>query len=960
MKLKIYQNELDVSEFIEKDYECLLKEWMQIREQFPLARLYKDSVCVQNDVTPKTRQDALDLLNADADYFVVCHAGAALPAWAIWAALAVSVAVSVYAYMNMPKVEASAETGGSSNNSLSQRQNKHRVNQRINDQYGTVKSIPDLIAPVYRYYKDNVQVEECLLCIGRGYYEINHDTIKEAETPVNTIEGASISVYEPGYPLISASPQIKIGEAFEEYPLVTKQISSIDGKQTLLSPNSGILKYYGVSFSGNKLNVTTASQGSEKDWQWNIITKNWNSLARDLYADFTRNFSSGEQIIIENAIFGTVDDATISGTTDVDTAGILTIATSTDINNPDYFKKIRVVSLLVNDATAGNLDLAGEYKVDSIVKTGSSGAWVYTVTLNSNFGEVNPNFTLLSADTSGVLSGVLTDNENNIDLSGTYTIASVSSNEITLVSPATVNGDWNRLGELTSQQVNDMLNRLITFKGSSENFIGWYYGGNKDTTGFILNFLAQNGIYDGDRSKQVAIEVHYQQVIDGVPTGSIYKVGDVMQGTANNRNPIGMTIKQAFPFTGQFRFRVKRINDNGSSASLIDDVVFESAYSYYQTLKLQYDDVTVARLKRLAIGSGTNASELNMIATRKLYSYSSGVQSAQRIATNNFADIVVDIATDPYIGRMQLSEIDVQSLYELSNDIEDYFGTSKACEFNYTFDDKNASYQEMIFMIAEAVFCTARRENGLHYFSFERETPNSLILFNHRNMKPESLNINDLFGIQDDYDGVELKWRDPSDNYAEAVIKLPDELQTNYKTVETVGVTNPLQAHFLAWRVWNKLRFNRKAVEFTAYGEADLVTRKDRIALVDSTLPILCSGEIEYQDNTVLTLDYPVDLDPLEQYVIHLQLKTGVVDVVDIVQQIDDYHVEIARIPLMPLVVDGVAHATFSITLATEANFDAYLIEEKDPNATFESTVRAIQYDPRYYQNDKDHINELI
>ncbi|MCE1272433.1 MAG: hypothetical protein LWW88_12940 [Acinetobacter sp.] len=960
MKLKIYQNELDVSEFIEKDYECLLKEWMQIREQFPLARLYKDSVCVQNDVTPKTRQDALDLLNADADYFVVCHAGAALPAWAIWAALAVSVAVSVYAYMNMPKVNTGAESSGSSNNSLSQRQNKHRANQRINDQYGTVKSIPDLIAPVYRYYKDNVQVEECLLCIGRGYYEINPDSIKEAETPVNTIEGASISIYEPSYSLVGASPQIKIGEAFEEYPLVAKQISSIDGKQTLLSPNSGELKYKFVSFSDNKVAVTNGVQYVNTEWTWSYITSTFMFKPDNVYADFTSKFASGEQIIIENAIFGSVNDSTISGTTDVDTAGILTIATSIDINNPNYFKKIRVVSLLVNDATAGDLDLAGEYKVDSIVKSGSSGAWVYTVTLNSNFGEVNPNFTLLSADTSGVLSGVLTDNDNNIDLSGTYTIASVSSNEITLVNPATVNSDWNRLGELTSQQVNDMLNRAVTFKGSSENFIGWYYGGNKDTTGFILNFLAQNGIYDGDRAKQVAIEVHYQQVIDGVPTGAIHKVGSTMQGTASNRNPIGMTIKQAFSFTGQFRFRVKRINDNGNSASLVDDVVFESAYGYYQTLKSWYDDVTVARLKRLAIGSGTNASELNMIATRKLYSYSTGVQSASRIATNNFADIVVDIATDPYVGRMQLSEIDVQSLYELSDEIEDYFGTSKACEFNYTFDDKNSSYQEMIFMIAEAVFCTARRENGLHYFSFERETPNSLILFNHRNMKPESLNINDLFGIQDDYDGVELKWHDPSDNYAEAVIKLPDDLQTNYKTIETVGVTNPLQAHFLAWRVWNKLRFNRKAVEFTAYGEADLVTRKDRIALVDSTVPILCSGEIEQQDNTVLTLDYPVNLDPLKQYVIHLQLKTGVVDVIDIVQQIDDFRVEIARIPLMPLVVDGVAHATFSITLATESDFDAYLIEEKDPSATFESTVRAIQYDPRYYSNDKDHINELI
>lgn len=124
MKLKIYQNELDVSEFIEKDYECLLKEWMQIREQYPLARLYKDSVCVQNDVTPKTKQDALDLLHADADYFVVCHAKGLTPVeWFMVISAVLSVGVAVYTYMNMPKVD-SVESSGSSNNSLSQRQNK--------------------------------------------------------------------------------------------------------------------------------------------------------------------------------------------------------------------------------------------------------------------------------------------------------------------------------------------------------------------------------------------------------------------------------------------------------------------------------------------------------------------------------------------------------------------------------------------------------------------------------------------------------------------------------------------------------------------------------------------------------------------------------------------------------------------------------------------------------------------
>jgi len=379
----------------------------------------------------------------------------------------------------------------------------------------------------------------------------------------------------------------------------------------------------------------------------------------------------------------------------------------------------------------------------------------------------------------------------------------------------------------------------------------------------MLNFLAANGIYEGDRAKQVAIEVHYQQVVDGVPTGQIYKTGISMQGKANNRDQVGATVREALPFTGQFRFRAKRINDNGSSANLIDDVVFESAYSFYETKKLAYEYDTTIRLKRLAIGSGTNASELNLPVTRKLYSYRDGIQSAERIPTSNFADIVINMALDPFIGRFDISEIDVQSLYEVSDEIEAYFGTPKACEFNYTFDNKNSSYQEMAFAVAEAVFCTARRENGKHFFTFEKETPNYLILFNHRNIKPESLTKTNLFGPPDEYEGIEFKWRDATDDYAEAVIKLPHDGLANYKTIESNGVTNAIQAHLLAHRAWNKMQFNRKTIEFTAYGEADLVTRNDRIAIVDDVFKMLGSGEVEAQNNTVLTLDNSINLAQL-------------------------------------------------------------------------------------------------
>lgn len=932
MTLKIFHNELDASECTDRCFDCLLTEWMEVREEYPAARLYSGAICVQNDITPKTKLEAWALKDVTGDYQVLCHAGE--PTTLLLIAAVISIGSAIYTYMNMPEMSTPQDTSGSPNNSLAQRQNKHRVGERSPDIYGKRKSIPDLVSSIYRYYKDKVQVEECLLCFGTGWFEIEEDSIKEGETPVNTIEGASISIYEPGVSLVSESPQIQIGAAFNELPLVTKQVSSIDGKQTLKSPSDGYLVYQGVSFTApNKVKASSAN--------------------------FTDKFNAGEKIDIRNVIFGSAEDRNISGNTNVNvTDGVLTIASNIDIPMPNDYKKIRVTSLLVDGDSGESLNLAGEYPVDSIIKSGGTGSYIYEVALSSGFKDVNPSFYLLTANTVGVTSGILTGNNNNIDLSGEYTISSLTTTELTLLNPATVNSDWNRLDEITAQQASNFASQRVSFISSKNNFIGWYYAGSQETTGFIINFLAQNGIYQDDKAQQVDIEIEYQMVVGGIPTGAIYKHSDTMKGIGNNRNPIGQTIKKALPVTGQFRFRTRRTNDNrdykGKDASLIDDVIVESAYGYYETKKSVYEYDTIGRLRRMAIGSGTNASELNAILHRKLDTPNGFM------ATSNFADIAIAMALDPYIGRMDETEVDAQSFYDLSDEIATYFGTDKACEFNYTFDDKYSSYQEMIFAVAESVFCTARREGGLHYFNFERETPNSLVLFNHRNSVPESMTVTEFFGIQDNYDGVELKWRDPDDNYSEAIIRLPDDVRTNYKTIDTQGVTNKVQAHFLANRVWNKLRYNRKAVEFTAYGEGDLVTRMDRIAVVDSTVPILCSGQVQYQENTILTLDYLVDLDEDKSYVIHLQLKNCTVDVIEIVGQISDYQIEVARIPMMALVTSGVTHTVFDITEAPAVEADAYLISEKTGRGIFESSISAMSYDRRYYPNDKDYINGLI
>ncbi|WP_350588604.1 hypothetical protein, partial [Psychrobacter sp. 78a-MNA-CIBAN-0178] len=85
-----------------------------------------------------------------------------------------------------------------------------------------------------------------------------------------------------------------------------------------------------------------------------------------------------------------------------------------NILNPNDYKKVRITSLLVSDESGGSLNLAGEYGVDSISKSGSNDAYVYELTLADGYKDINPSFYMLTANTTGVTSGVLTDNDNNV------------------------------------------------------------------------------------------------------------------------------------------------------------------------------------------------------------------------------------------------------------------------------------------------------------------------------------------------------------------------------------------------------------------------------------------------------------------------------------------------------------------------------------------------------------------
>jgi len=944
-RLRILKNPLNGGdEVLRIKSDNVLAIFKEVKNKHPQARIYIQPACAQNDVTPTNKVDeaSLQMLAKKHDFDIVCHAAGLTPIeWVAVASLVLSIGTTVFTLLNMPKNKDSEQ--GSSNNNLSNPQNQQRIGSRIPDILGTVKSIPDLIAPGVNVYENNKQVEEQLMCLGRGYYSVSD--IRDGDTPFDSIEGASISIYDPGVNIVNGVPHTQIGDNFNYAPFIAKPSKSIND-QLLAVPNELAI--------------------SSKDLYFQ-----YPNLIKSKTGNVPGGFAANDQLLLRGGVFN-IGDQQISGATLVRPNGTIEINSTQELINYSALNRIKIESLLVPLSADAYASLAGTYSINSISKSGST----YIIQLGSP-AAINRDWNLIDENRSGNISAILSDTTTSINLDGKYSVASISSSSIALNIPSAMLAQWTKIntifGGSTISETSD-----LSIDKLNDKWVGWIEFTNQESEELWINLKAPQGLWYQDSKggvwpREVYCKIEYQQIVNNQPSGPIYERLTSVQSASNNyRDAVGLTEKIEFPFTGHFRFRVCRTTEDDLSSKVADDVNVTDAYAVHALQKFVYDDLTIVRTRVIADKTALSIKnrQLSMIATRKLYSYASGVKSQQRIATNNFADIVCAVTEDPFIGRRSVSELDVVGLYQTSNYIQSYFGTYKATEFNHTFDQANQSYEETLAQIASVVFCNARRESGKIYFQFERTNPSSSILFNHRNKKPGSETRTEKFGVTNEYDGVEVSWIDPDDSWTEKTLKLPDENITNPKKIELSGVTNKYQAHFLAHRAWNKIRYQRETVQFTAYGEADLITINDRVAVTDDTIPSLVpigdgftQGEVVEWMGQNIALSQPVQLKTDQSYIIHLQLPNGSIETMQVAQGSDDWHLVLERLPTLPLVTswDGkVAPTVYSITLSQNKDSEAYLVSEKSPSGTFESQITAINYDTRYYKNDSDYLNNLI
>ncbi|EMR6207130.1 host specificity factor TipJ family phage tail protein [Acinetobacter baumannii] len=937
-KVIIVPDVYDRSTWSEADVDDVLAYIYQQFDVWPEnAKIYHNQIAESCDVTPnhpKRINAQIEHIQTLEGTFYVVIEPAIEPFTIFMIITAILATYSLYTVLTMPKPQ--APVAGSSNNELAQRSNQARLNARIPDIFGKVRSYPDLIAQTYTIYKDGIEIEECLMCIGRGYFQILD--MRDGDTDVANIAGTSVSVYDP-FTSIVGTPMYQVGESFTELPKFVRTSASING-QTIELPNKAVLESSNVWFQSP-------------------------NLIKGAGLDFTQYFAANDRVALSGAVYG-AQDVNLSGSIMVNENKMVIIESSTNIDNPNLFKGLQLTGALVDietttgtppDTEMNTRDLSGQYVVSGVTKTVITGGFHYEITL-SNPEKVNANWQYVNNSYTITAGAVLNRNANSITLDDTYTINSVTADTIALVNPSAINNEWDKLLTLPNQSTQGQ-EVLVRFDAVSNKYVGWFNFDMPEATQAVFNFFFPNGLFYQDSKGGVWEEgitvVIELQAIDsnGDPIGSITTINQEIR--ANNKSQFGRTIYIDLPTAGSFRFRLSRTTATQAGKTQ-DTCKIKSVYGMAESTISDYGNVTIVRSRTVATDGALSIKErkLNCLVNRKLPVDGTGPLQGTRSA----GQALINLALDQYIGRRTSTEVDIAQINAEIAKVNAYFGSDLMSEFNYTIDDDNLSFEEIAGMVASSAFCEPYRFGSLTRLKFEQPQENAVLLFNHRNKIPLTEKRSYTFGVQKEYDGVELEYTSDIDDARVKYIIPEDITPKNPLKITTTGIRNEEQAKVRAWREWNKLRYKYMSCEVEVLDESELLIRNDRILNADNTVVDTQDGEIESVDGLIVRTSQPCTFEAGHDYYIYLQMSDATVDMVPCTAGEDKYHVVLSRPPVQPLVVaaDRYVKTLYTLVRADQAEIQAFMLEELTPQTQMTNTLKASNYDARFYERDHDFI----
>lgn len=828
--------------------------------------------------------------------------------------VAIAMVTAVATVLLMPSVSVpnqGNQSQQSATNSLGSTQNEARVGQRIDDIFGYVaKHMPPLWQVPYRVGVNNEETEVLLLCLGRGRYQTWEDRWYDGNTRLIDIPNAQLSKYEPGTWPGNGAPSFQIGSDINEKIGIYRQSNDLNPAE-LLPPND-LDNSLGAKWSitGTTLTATLLPEGFS----------------------MLDSFSVGGKVKLEGFYFINNNESVLLYSSS-QPSGVTFIGSSSSID-------LGQVEYIVTGVTETTLSISVPPDAPPEIVT----AWT-------------------------VMSGYVVPEK----------YAYVRGQ--TGVSIYTVNQQiFNSLWYSDSAKTQPVYVTTFTPTPLAAKPLDGYIGPFNvpaDADEIILNFVSANGFYKLVENRETRISANIEVFIEeldntGAPTGNSTVYPVVYSSNNSVRKSVFQTKRIVLSYE-KSRVSARRTTDRdkGDKVSNVDIVEWRDFYSFENVSGLDLGDVTLAHVvvpsnsqSRLIKERKQNVDVVRLITE---YQGNGVFGPTESFATDNFAQVLIHMSLDPFIGRQSLENINADGWLLLSQQIEDYFGSPNAVRFGYDFDDTQVTYQDSFVQVAQVVMSKPYVQNGVYDLSFERTQNTSSMQITCRNKMPGTEVREDVF--EREYDGVEVTWRDEISGVSETFYVPEDRSATNPDRIDFNGCITREQAYKFAYRVYNRQIYNRYNVSFDVDEFGRNIIPGKRIDSPDGTRFVVrpdstdgyrvFDGEVVEVNGLLVELSEPVVFVDGEDHYVTFTKSNGDNSDPILCTQVDDFTIALSELPV-EAIYDGYSQDRTKFVLVSEQLRESIAILPEtiefkiDDNGAETNTVSAINYDSRYYKNDFD------
>lgn len=910
-----------------------LRDYYSTHQMAGTIQIFRGPATAHNLITGSDEELWKQVAANDSEMYTVFQnpGDPATTVGAILINIAVAVALTVVSMILFPPPRQPGNvnrTQSSDNNKLADRENKVRYMERVEDIFGTVLSVPSLMMPTYNKYIKHRRVEYGYYCVGRGYYELNE--IRDADTLLADIEGASAAVYDPfTSPNSGDSPTTQIGDPIIDQVVTVDRAVEIDG-MTLKAwnqvqlPNSSRQYRFTADAGGDYITQSSV----QANWQPNFnsvldvgdtITVTSSSFTRPTRSYSEVGYTKATQTFSRSGGFGGINDFGLA---------------SGDTITVDF----------------GDPFLDGTYTVSTVV-----GSSLFVQESISSLAEDN-------------VGGTISRAAQTWSFNGTYEIAAVEDKRVRLTTSTFPVINYN--GQASPQAVIQINNR--------SQWTDWVTLPQKDRTEVWINVVAGNGMYKFDGGYSAAtVEFHLEwQQLDAMlnPQGPIVQVWGAVSGSVTDERAV--TVEHVTGWTGPIRVRMRRLTDYdyGFEGTVMDEIKWTDLYAVTPVDKAHFGNKTTIHTITYPTVRSTSyrSRQLNCLASRLIPTYNGSVFSGafddtgRHVSgtihkTSKIVDVIGAVMLDKMIGNRSVDDIDMPQIYSVQQQLDATH--PEMGQFNYTLDSDNLSLEDTISMVANAGFCIAYRQPTQIRLAPDLRQDRSVAMFTHRNKQPKSETITRTFANDGEYDGVEFLYTDPDSNQTETIILPQDGNYTRLKRFEIPGIRSFSQAWLRANREYKKLMGQRVRVETGVTLDGRALLPNKRIDIVDNTKFKSFDGEVVGWDGALtLRLSQPVEFLPGEDHSIVLMKRDGTItDQIPVTPGADAEHVVLQNLPSgVGLVtefgsMEGI-RTIFSFSAEGRREAMAYLITDLDMKDKQYVKVTGINYSHAYYEADTQPI----